>query len=96
MRKLLNDLADVAGRYGLKLHFGKTVVLTNCTKNRPESLACKNGPVRVAKYGESERYLGRQIALPFCHEAELSNRLAVGWAAFFKNKASLCNRRLPL
>ena len=93
---MINDLIEAAGKYGLKLHLGKTVVLTNCTTNRPETISCRNGPARVAAHDKSERYLGRQITLPLCHATELSNRLAVGWAAFFKNKELLCNRKLSL
>ena len=44
VRKMINDLIEAAGTYGLKLHLGKTVVLTNCTANRPEN--AYSGPHR--------------------------------------------------
>ena len=46
--------------------------------------------------GESEKYLGRKLSVDNFHDAELDNRLAMGWAAFFKLKGALCNRQIPL
>ena len=40
-------------------------------------------------------YLGRKLAINHYHATELSNRIASGWAAFFKFKAALCDRQLP-
>ena len=46
--------------------------------------------------GESEKYLGRKLSVDEHHHAELKNRLAMGWAAFFKLKGALCNRQIPI
>ena len=41
---------------------------------------------------DSEKYLGRKLALDHTHEVELNNRLAGAWAPFHKNKAELCSK----
>ena len=94
--KMIKDLKAEARYYGLTLHVGKTNVMTNCLVNRPASLDCDGQTVKVLDTGSAERYLGRQLAVENYHQAELANRIAVGWKAFFKFKATLCNRNLAL
>jgi hypothetical protein len=90
--KMIKDLKTEARYYGLTLHVGKTNVLTDCLVNRPTSLDCDGQSVKVLDTGSAERYLGRQLAVKNCHQTELANRIGVGWKAFFKFKATLCNR----
>ena len=52
--------------------------------------------VSVLAPSAAEKYLGRKLCADCYHETELDNRIAMGWAAFFKTKAVLCNRRLRL
>ena len=96
IKKMITDLAAEASKYGLKLHMGKTKVLTNCTARRPSHIDCCGHPVKILEPGEAERYLGRKLSTACFHEVELQNRLACGWACFFRLKDTLCNRRLPL
>ena len=80
---------------GLKVHMGKTVMLTN-DGTRPAALRCGGHDVRVLQHGQSEKYLGRKFSVDSYHDTELQHRLGCGWAAFAKHKFILCNRRIPL
>ena len=94
--KMIADLGKEASQYGLKLHMGKTRVLTNQAVDAPIKLPCGPHEVQVLGMDEAEKYLGRNLATKDYHTTELSNRIASGWAAFFKFKHALCDRKLPL
>ena len=93
---MIKDLGREAGKYGLKLHMGKTKVLTNCRHRRPSVLTCGEQQLQVLGMTEAEKYLGRKLATGSYHDTEVANRMASAWASFFKLKDVLCNRRLPL
>ena len=59
-------------------------------------MQCCGQKVKILDTDEAEKYLGRKLSTDSYHGTELNNRLASGWAAFFKFKATLCNRVLPL
>jgi hypothetical protein len=95
--KMISHLSEAAAKYGLKLHVGKTNVLTNIdNERRPDKLPVGEGWLKVLREDEAERYLGRKLCLNEHHAAELSHRFAAGWASFMKNKAALCNRSCSL
>ena len=93
--KMVRDLAKVAHKYGLKIHRGKTVILTTAD-NRPPHVRCDDLVVKVAPVDHAEKYLGRKLCMAEYHECELANRIAAAWAAFMKFKEVLCNRRVKL
>eukprot|EP00959_Pyramimonas_sp_CCMP1952_P076446 1597398-Pyramimonas_sp.AAC.1 len=93
--RMLVDLETEARKYGLRVHMGKTVLLTN-VNNRPATLRCGGHNVRVLQHGQSEKYLGRKLSLDSYHETELQYRIGCGWAAFAKHKFTFCNRRIKL
>ena len=63
---------------------------------RQTPISCAGFDVHVLQEGDSEKYLGRKLSVDEYHKAEFDNRLAMGWAAFFKLKAALCNRHVPI
>ena len=90
-------LGEEAARYGLKLHLGKTKILTNVSAlTRPETVLAGEQSIAVLGPADAERYLGRKLTLDTYHEAELANRIAAGWASFHKNKHVLSNRNCSL
>ena len=93
---MIHDLSKEASEFGLKMHMGKTVVLTNRAQGCPASVKCGGVPVKVAGAEDSERYLGRKLSITEFHETEFTNRLASAWSAFFKFKVCLCCRKVPL
>jgi hypothetical protein len=83
IRKMLNDFADRASHYGLKINFSKTKVLTwDCIASGCESLRVGASSVQVPREDESERYLGRKLTFKDHYEVELANRTAAAWAAW--------------
>ena len=94
--KMIQDLSQEAAKFGLKLHMGKAVVLTNRAAARPAAVACGNHEVKVVGAEETEKYLGRKLSATSFHPTEFANRMGAGWATFFKLKQVLCNRKVPL
>ena len=92
---MLKDLSQEAGKFELKLHMGKTVVLTNRSTGIPASVMCGAGTVKVAGVDDTEKHLGHKLSTLHFHETEFSNRLASVWAACFNRKDVLCNRKVP-
>ena len=89
--KMLEDLSAIAAEYGLKLHFGKTKVLTwNSLAGTTSSIPVDGRDVSILDEAEAERYLGRKLCFAASQLTELKNRLAAGWAAFHKHKSELC------
>ena len=94
--KMISDLHAEASKFGLKVHAGKTRILTTDSSATRRPCKLTGHEVQVLPAGESEKYLGRKLSLDDFHGTELDNRLAMCWAAFFKFKAALCNRCVPI
>ena len=62
IRKMLQDLSNFSAKYGLKVHFGKTKILTwNCLSGSCTSIPVSDRDVKVMNETETERYLGRTM-----------------------------------
>ena len=94
---MIAHLRDEAAKYGLRMHLGKTKILSNIPpEERPESLTVGTIFIEVLKEGEAERSLGRKLALDRYHATEPANRISAGWAAFTKHKVALCDQKCHL
>ena len=61
---MIAHLRDEAAKYGLRMHLGKTKILSNIPpEERPESLTVGTTSIEVLKEGVAERYLGRKLTL---------------------------------
>ena len=90
--KMIAHLRDEVAKYGLKLHMGKTKILTTePSVRRPLHVIVGEESIQVLQDGEGERYLGRNLFMDSYHDTETSNRIAAGWAAFHRYKSALCN-----
>ena len=91
VQAMLQDLQEAATKRGLKIHSGKTKVLTNAaavTATRvPSSITVHGESYAVLGYNVSTKYLGRKVRYDDPHEAEFSNRVAAAWGAFSKHKS---------
>ena len=94
--KMIADLRKEAAKFGLKLHAGKTKILATDRASRQSPIRCGDCDVQVLQEGEAEKYLGRTLSVDEPRRVEFENRLAMGWAAFFKLKGALCNRLVSL
>jgi len=96
VRKMLEDVQREAATFGLKLHTGKTKILTTDLASRENAVTCAGQHVQILKDGEWEKYLGRKVSVDEFHATELQNRIAMGWGSFFKLKGALCNTKIPI
>jgi len=92
---MIADLSCEARKFGLKLHAGKTVVMTTAAV-QPQQLDCGGFIVKTLSATESEKYLGKKLSMEDYHDVELANRIAASWGAFMRFKEVLCNNRLAL
>jgi len=97
---MLEDLALEAGKVGLKLHMGKTKVLTSRTERRgciaQRHVDVLGEKVEVLAETEGTVYLGRMLQFTKFHDTEIDHRIRRGWAAFGKFKHELCCKHYPL
>jgi exonuclease III len=100
VKHMLEDLATEAGKVGLKLHMGKTKILSSRGERRgcltQHHVDIHGEKVEVLPISESTMYLGRKVVFQDFHDAEISNRISRGWAAFGKFKNELCCKHYPL
>ena len=97
VQMMISDLMEAAERRGLKIHPGKTKVLTNAsavaTSRVPKTITANGQTYSVLNYDESTKCLGRKVCYSDPHEVEFSNRVATAWGAFTKHKRELTDRR---
>ena len=91
--KMLAQFGEASKRYGLKLHFGKTKLLTwDALADGCESVSIGGVPVVIQAETAAEKYLGRKLCFGNSCEVELNNRIASAWAAFHVHKNELCGK----
>ena len=61
--KMISDLKQHAARFVLRIHMGKTAVLTNAPGERPDAIKCGDASVKVVPRGGAEKYLGRKLSI---------------------------------
>ena len=91
--KMLLHLSEAASKYGLKINYAKTKILTaSHWAGGRTSLKIGVNNVAILVDDRPEKYLGRKLCFTSMHEVELNHRIAAGWAAFHIHKGELCNR----
>ena len=91
--KMLRDLSACALKFGLKINYSKTRVLTwNALAGAGRSIRVGDESVSILDEMDSEKYLGRKLSFENCHDTELSNRIRAAWACFHKHKSVLCSK----
>ena len=97
LQMMIQDLQKSAAKRGLKIHPGKTKVLTNASAvtgaRRPSDITVDAQQFAVLGYEESTKYLGRTVCYNDLHEAEFSNRVAAAWGSFTRHKQEITDRR---
>ena len=74
----------------------KTKILTTDRARRQTPASCGGHDVEVLQNGCFEKYLGRKFSVDDFHTTELTNRISMGWAVFFKFKGALCNKYIAI
>ena len=100
MRYILVDLSRAAAQVGLKLHMGKTKILSNVALRKgvlaQPRIQIGMDWVEVLPYNGSVTYLGRFVSFCDFHDVEMKHRINRGWAVFANFRAVLCCRHYPL
>eukprot|EP00959_Pyramimonas_sp_CCMP1952_P453250 9467921-Pyramimonas_sp.AAC.1 len=83
---MLGDLSEFAAECGLKIHMGKTKLMSNVQQRRgvlrQRHVKVGEGQVEVPSIGDRTAYLGRQLTFGDYHDKEIRHRISKGWAAF--------------
>jgi hypothetical protein len=92
--RMIDHLGVEASKYGLKLHLGKTKIISLWADGKSVVAGVKVGDQIVEVLGPegTEKYLGRKLCLGDFQATELKNRLASGWAVFMSYKNELCGK----
>ena len=100
IKEMLTDLKKAALARGLKVHSGKTKVLTNeievRSRNIPRHIDIDGEQYEVLAADGYTKYLGRKVSFVDSHATEFDNRIAAAWGAFSKHKAELTDRQYRL
>jgi hypothetical protein len=94
---MLTQFAEAAGHYGLRIHFGKTKLMTwNALASGCASISVGGQEVAILKENESGKYLGWKLCFKVSCQVELRNRINAGWAAFHKYKGELRSKQYKI
>ena len=95
--KMLRAFIAVSKEYGLKVHAGKTRVMTwNHLSRERRTLNLDQAVFTILEETDSERYLGRKLSFYNCHSTELHHRLAAGWSKFHSFRSELTSASYSL
>ena len=92
--KMIRHLQEESAKYGLKMHLGKTKILS-LSAHAAASMRIGPDLIQILGITESEKYLGRKLCLGTMNATELANRIAAGWAGFMQFKSELCSKTFP-
>ena len=86
LKQMLADMSVLSSHVGLKLHPGKTKILTNTSQKagRPSTQAVDicDMKIEILPNFKTTKYLGRLINFGDLHEAELNSRIGRAWKSF--------------
>ena len=81
---------------GLKIHMGKTKVLTNDGIIKTRYLRANGANIEILSGAGGVDYLGRRLCLGNLHDAEIDSWLDKAWRKFVSAKQELCGRHAGL
>eukprot|EP00973_Karenia_brevis_P058174 8097478-Karenia_brevis.AAC.1 len=93
---MIKDLVEHSAAGGLKLHMGKTKVMSNDPSNLGGTLKLDAGVIEIMKYSGFTSYLGKALSLHELHNTEIDARIDKAWKKFYALKADLCGRHASL
>ena len=96
LKQMVADLIRSSDEGGLKIHGGKTKILTNDTTCRGGSVTIEGASIEVLPVSGSTVYLGKTLCLERAHDAEIEARVDKAWKRFFGQKSDLCGKHVSL
>ena len=94
--KMLQHLADCSKKYGLKINFDKTKVLTsNYLSNGDSEISVGGRAVAILDEMDSEKYLGMKLCLHSVHNTEFENRWQLAGQPSTDTRANYAASSIP-
>ena len=93
---MLCEFKKSTEKVGLRIHPGKTKILSNQSSNTRREIEVDNIKVEILTRGESARYLGQMITFQQQETTEIRNRIRAAWATFHKYRQELTSKNYLL
>ena len=92
LKRMMSDSKKITESVGLKIHPGKTNILSNQGSNKRREVSIDNMRVEVIPASECAKYLGQTITFEQQETAEIKGRIRAAWRFFTKYKQALTSR----
>ena len=89
LHKMMCDFKRSTEKVGLKIHPGKTKILSIQSSSTRKEMEIDNIKVEILTREESTKYLGHMVKKQQQETTEIKNRIRAGWATFYKYKQEL-------
>ena len=98
LKVMMELLHDELLAVGLRMHEGKTKILTSRDSCAQSSVNVRGMPIEILSTHASHRYLGRVLSLDASTraETEVNNRIKLAWWKFNRHRRWLTNRHIPI
>ena len=81
---MLCDFKHSTEKVGLKIHQGKTKILSSQSSNSRNEIEMDNIKVERLTKEESTKYLGQMVTFQQQETNEIKNRIRAAWKTFYK------------
>ena len=99
LQKMMYEFEESTEKVGLRIHPGKTKVLSNqsslCSDSKKE-MQIDDIKIEIMTRSESVRYLGQQLTFQQQETTEIKNRIRTAWATFHKYRQELTSKNYLL
>ena len=99
LRKMVYEFKESTEKVGLRIHPGKTKVLSNQSSTSLDSqkeMQIGDVKIEILTRSESVRYLGQLITFQHQETTEIKNRIRTAWATFHKYRQELTSKNYLL
>ena len=99
LQKMMYELKESTDKVGLRIHSGKTKVLSNLSSISPDSkkeMQIDDIFFEIPTRSESVRYLGQLISFQQQETTEIKNRIRTAWSTFHKYRQELTSKNYML
>ena len=99
LQKLMYEFKVSTEKVGLRIHPGKTKVLSNQSSTSPDSkkeMQIDDVKIEILTRSESVRYLGQLVTFQHQETTEIKNRIRTAWATFHKYRQELTSKNYML
>ena len=92
LQKMLCEFKQSTEEVGLRIHPGKTKILSNHSSNIRKEIEVDDTKVEILTREESTKYLSQMITFQQQKTTEIRNRTRAAWATFHKYRQKMTSR----